>query len=118
VTSQDCPGIAIYAPVVEGGDVTWMLLNDTGAEVTLLAIPDLSWGFTGMSGGLERILLGDRVLAEGEDLQGELNSEFPIGTLAPGRTTPFTFEYPGPAGRTGYAFTLEFDVGCALSGTW
>jgi serine/threonine protein kinase len=118
VTSKDCPGIVIYPPAVEGGDVIWRVLNDTPMPVGILEIPDISWSMTATSGKLERIRIGDEVIAEGEDLEGELRLEGLIGILENGRTTSIQFEFPGPAGKTGYAFSLVLDAGCTLSGSW
>jgi hypothetical protein len=118
VTSKDCPGIVIYPPTVEGGDIIWRVLNDTPIPVGILEIPDISWSMTATSGKLERIRIGDEVIAEGEDLEGELRREGLIGILENGRTTSIQFEFPGPAGKTGYAFSLVLDAGCTLGGSW
>lgn len=118
VTSSACPDIVLYPPRVEENEVTWLLLNDTDRMVRILKIPQFEWKFTGLVGTLERLQVGDSIIAEGQDLQGELLTVEMLGEVEEGKTVPITFRFSGLAPKDGYRLSLDLDAGCTLAGSW
>lgn len=118
VTSDACPDIVLYSPRVEGNEVTWLLLNDTADLVRISNIPEFQWKLTGSVGALTRLSVGEKVIAEGEDLQRELLRVDMLGEVEGGKTLPITFRFSGLAPQDGYVLSLELDAGCTLAGSW
>jgi serine/threonine-protein kinase len=118
VTSDACPDIVLYPPRVLGNEVTWLLLNDTNREVRILKIPEFEWKFTGSVGSLERLQVGETIIAQGQDLQGELLTVEMLGEIGEGKSVPITFRFSGLAPKDGYRLSLDLDAGCTLAGDW
>jgi serine/threonine protein kinase len=118
VTSDACPDIILYPPRVEGNEVAWLLLNDTAESVRILNIPEFQWKLTGSVGTLSRLSVGEKVIAEGQDLQRELLTVEMLGEIEGGKTIPITFRFSGIAPQDGYTLSLELDAGCTLAGSW
>jgi hypothetical protein len=118
ITSDVCPGLALYEPRVEGDKVTW-LIDNAGAED--FHLEDISPGWPLLTNGLlEQIQLGELVLWKGDvEGDGELQRVEDVdNTIRAGNTTTLTITFQFGAGPTGYSLQLILDEGCVLEGEW
>jgi len=117
VTSDACPGIVLHYLGTDGNKANWRVHNDTQAPVKILQFKRINWSLT-TNGYLQRILLGEEMIWEGQAVQGDLTIEGAGWVLGSNKTTPLLLEFQWPAGETGYALNLVLDAGCTLEGSW
>ncbi len=118
ITSELCPGLALYKPSVDGDRVAW-LIDNAGAEDFHLV--DITPGFPLLTNGrLEQIQLGELVLWQGDtEEDGELHwVEGVDTTITAGESTLITITFQYAAGSTGYSLLLILNDGCVLEGEW
>ncbi|MDF1501049.1 MAG: serine/threonine-protein kinase [Anaerolineales bacterium] len=113
-----CPEVALYAPQIEGDEISWLIDNASAQDLTLQDIAILKW--PAANGRIMQVRLGDRVLQEGPLVPGDAIeiSENDGLALEAGQHSFFTLVSDFEPGRTGYALDLRFNEGCQLSGEW
>ncbi len=117
IVSEACPGLSIFGFNVEGEQTRWLLDNQTGLALRLINLRDFRGPPTEQR--LVAILLGDEVVFQGDSSAGDQGwREGADRAIEAGAITPLTFRFDWQAAPTGYAFTLEFDNDCSISGTW
>ncbi|HUS83927.1 MAG TPA: protein kinase, partial [Anaerolineales bacterium] len=118
ITSEVCPGLALYKPSVDGDEVAWLIDNDSVEDYHL---EDISPGWPLLTNGLpEQIQLGELVLWQGDtEGDGELHRVEGIdNTIRAGESTFITITFRYAAGYTGYSLQLTLNDGCVLEGEW
>jgi serine/threonine protein kinase len=118
ITSEVCPGLALYKPSVDGDEVAWLIDNDSVEDYHL---EDISPGWPLLTNGLpEQIQLGELVLWQGDtEGDGELHRVEGIdNTIRAGESTFITITFRYVAGYTGYSLQLTLNDGCVLEGEW
>ena len=118
ITSEVCPGLALYKPSVDGDEVAWLIDNDSVEDYHL---EDISPGWPLLTNGLpEQIQLGELVLWRGDtEGDGELHRVEGIdNTIRAGESTFITITFRYAAGYTGYSLQLTLNDGCVLEGEW
>jgi serine/threonine protein kinase len=115
--SGNCPKVTIYPPEIRSLSVAWTLDNAEEEEVDFSIINSL--GIPSNNLPMTRILLGDKVIWEGEFNHGLLNLGDAVRqTLPKSSTTEFSLEFQWAPAKTGYELYLDFGDGCVLSGKW
>jgi len=118
ITSELCPGLALYKPSVKGDNVTWLIDNSSAEDFHL---DDLIPGWPMLTNGLpEQILLGELVLLHG-DVQGDGELHWVEGveaTIKAGESTYITITFQFGAASSGYSLQLFMNDGCMLEGEW
>ncbi len=125
ITSEACPGLRLQYLGERGNDAEWIVDNQSGRNVNLVGIRELSWD-AAVKGVLQHIRLGEDILWQGEigldDLQ---NGSILEMSPSANRTIPqdqvvfiaLNFVWGNPA-LMDYVLALEFDAGCTLKGAW
>lgn len=117
VASVECPGLSLLGFRVQGNEVAWLLDNGLGEAVRLVNLVD----FEAPAGNraLEEIRLGGETVFEGSAAQGEFAwLEGADRSVPAGQTEELRLRFAWEAAPTGYRFTLVFDNGCTLTGSW
>jgi serine/threonine protein kinase len=116
-TSGNCPRVTIYPPDIRSLSVAWTLDNAEEEDVDFSIINSL--GIPSDNLPMTRILLGDKVIWEGEFNQGPLNMGNAVHqTLPKSSTTELSLEFRWAPAPTGYELNLDFGDRCVLSGKW
>ena len=118
ITSEICPGLALYKPSINGDRVAWLIDNASAEDYHL---EDMIPGWPLLTNGkAEQVQLGELVLWQGEaEGDGELQWVEGVDDTITARESTFitiTFQYV--AGDTGYTLQLILNDGCVLEGEW
>jgi serine/threonine protein kinase len=114
---KNCPSVYVYAPDIRSSSVAWTLYNEGDEELDFMIVRDLVIPKDNLP--MTKILLGDKVIWEGEFNGGPLNLGTEVRqTLPKSSTTELSLEFAWAPRYSGYELNLDFGEGCVISGSW
>jgi serine/threonine protein kinase len=117
LTSANCPGVSIFAPVASGNDVSWTIVNEEPTAIELVELSTIE--FPEANEKLVQVRLGSEVLWEGEAWKGqEKFIRDSDRSIAPGMTRRLTLRFYYAAVPHGYRLEANFGQDCVLMGSW
>jgi serine/threonine-protein kinase len=118
ITSDDCPGITLHPPTIDGNYIKWLLDNRMGETVEIMDLQLLAW--PAGNGRLTEVRFNDVLIWQGEFEEGELLElvEGVAFIVEPQSPVILAFKFAWAPGPAGYEMNIEFDQGCRIEGMW